>query len=274
MQKEEEKWTEKQEYLWDSAGIEFKNDYLRAALGIPHIFAEYIDTAEKRHLSKIFRELNLKLSNKKLLDIGCGSGRWSFWFAEKYNLNVTGTDISQKQIEIAEERKNKLKHSNIEFMVSSLEDYEATDKYELISSMGALCYIYDLKKAAKRIKDVSKNNTILIIRDRIAKKEEVISNNTIFRLSKTYIDTFESLGFKLIYNDLARPPCFPLFFSMFLPKKIRESKNVERIFYLGLKIQYLLDPFLIKFNNFWSKIYTDVPHGQFRFFIFKKGDLS
>ena len=62
-------------------------------------------------LLKIFR--NVK--NKKILDLGCGSGDFSQMLAEK-GANVVGVDISEKWIEICEERHASSK--NLKFLVA------------------------------------------------------------------------------------------------------------------------------------------------------------
>jgi len=55
------------------------------------------DKLEKRAIS---RYLGRDGHGKKLLEIGCGSGHWSSFFAER-GFSVTGIDISEAMLQIA-----------------------------------------------------------------------------------------------------------------------------------------------------------------------------
>lgn len=67
----------------------------------------YADEQEK----KLFLKLTEFKKGQTLLDVGCGTGHFSFWF---YNLGlkVTGIDLSLEMLKVA---KSKLKNKEIEF---------------------------------------------------------------------------------------------------------------------------------------------------------------
>ena len=78
---------------------------------------------------------NIKIFNgKSILDLGCGTGRFSRWFANM-GFNVTGIDFSGRCIEIAK----KLDLSNsINYIQDSIFDYSTDEKFDLIFTWGVL----------------------------------------------------------------------------------------------------------------------------------------
>ena len=59
-------------------------------------------------------------NNSSLLDAGCGTGRFSFQMADKCS-NVTGVDLSIKNISVAENKLHEIKSANISFVHAGLE---------------------------------------------------------------------------------------------------------------------------------------------------------
>lgn len=53
--------------------------------------------------------------NARILDVGCGSGRYSLAIADKCK-NVTGIDLSPKMLEIAEKLKENMNKTNVHFI--------------------------------------------------------------------------------------------------------------------------------------------------------------
>lgn len=58
------------------------------------------DHFEKKAISKF---LPRNIQSMKLLEIGCGTGHWSQFFSE-YGFEVTGVDVSERMIEIAQSK--------------------------------------------------------------------------------------------------------------------------------------------------------------------------
>lgn len=55
------------------------------------------DKVEKQTLDRLLPEAG---KGSKLLDIGCGTGHWSAYFARK-GFDVTGVDISERMVQVA-----------------------------------------------------------------------------------------------------------------------------------------------------------------------------
>ena len=96
------------------------------------------------------RTIHLKLfgdlKGKKLLDLGCGGGQTSVFFAKK-GATVTGIDFSQKQIDFAKElaEEEKLKISFLQGKIENLSVFKGCT-YDLINSSHAIHYVRNLQE--------------------------------------------------------------------------------------------------------------------------------
>ncbi|MFA5748008.1 MAG: class I SAM-dependent methyltransferase [Candidatus Absconditabacterales bacterium] len=77
-------------------------------------------------IKQMFEMLPSNLSEKHVIDIGCGEGRWSRLMAEKGAI-VTGIDSSQKMIEIAKQRSQEF-NKKIELLNLNINDLINVDK--------------------------------------------------------------------------------------------------------------------------------------------------
>ena len=80
--------------------------------------------------NEILKELNWK--SKKILDVGCGTGYFSYKAAKK-GADVLGIDFSTEAIEIAQ---TKYQHSHLEYQQMDVKKIK--DKYDVIVSIGTL----------------------------------------------------------------------------------------------------------------------------------------
>jgi len=90
---------------WDekarNAGLDFE-----AAVCFDDVAAnKIIDRIQKRFIRMAFRQISqrMDLAGKKILDYGCGTGRWVEFF-RSYGMEYTGVDLSTEMIRIAKER--------------------------------------------------------------------------------------------------------------------------------------------------------------------------
>ena len=90
-------------------------------------------------MARIFFQQYLPNNNPKLLDIGCGEGRDSVFFAQN-GCQVTGFDASEvgvkKSIALAKEL-----NLQIHFFQADINQYRLDTEFEVIFSSGALHYI-------------------------------------------------------------------------------------------------------------------------------------
>ncbi len=107
------------------------------------------------------KELNISFSDKKLLDLGCGTGRHTVKFAKAGAL-VTGIDVS---IGMINEAKKKDSSEKIEFITHDLSTKipKSDNKYDIVISSLVLEHIKDLEFFFSEIKRVSKSDSYIFI---------------------------------------------------------------------------------------------------------------
>jgi SAM-dependent methyltransferase len=105
----EENGLQRQARYWNEYWDKIAGDVLNAGLGGAPEYWNYEDNLQKRALIQALKALNVDLQGKSILDVGCGNGRLSFWFAE-HGAYVCGIDISPQAISkaITIRRKNNL----------------------------------------------------------------------------------------------------------------------------------------------------------------------
>ena len=114
-----------------------------------------------------------KKYDKKMIDIGCGNGRDSFFFS-KYNLKVLGIDISKKAIEA----NSKFSNNALQFLQFDIEKNTTSKKFDFIYSRFFLhaISINAEDKLIKFIKKIKKKSTLLFLefrndKDKILEKK-------------------------------------------------------------------------------------------------------
>ena len=90
-------------------------------------------------IARILFQRHLPEEGQKLLDVGCGEGRDSIFFARNGYL-VTGFDSSAEGVKKSLARADELRLS-IEFFQADINEYRLQDFYDVVFSSGALHYI-------------------------------------------------------------------------------------------------------------------------------------
>lgn len=94
----------------------------------------YADNQEK----KLFLKLTEFKKGQTLLDIGCGTGHFSFWFYT-LGLKVTGIDLSLEMLKLA---KSKLKNKEIQFFKGSASHIPfSDDSFDLVVLITTLEFV-------------------------------------------------------------------------------------------------------------------------------------
>ena len=123
----------------------------------------YIDTKLKARgihdlIAHVFKE-NLKKA--KVLDIGCGYGRFSF-IASALADKVVGVDMTESAISVANHIKSSFDIDNVDFVCSSIEEYEPQDKFDFILLSGTLEHIHEASPILEKINGFLANNGLFI----------------------------------------------------------------------------------------------------------------
>jgi len=109
---------------------------------------------------RIFKEHNL---GKRVLDVGCGTGRFSKIFWEK-GFSVVGIDVSEEMIKIA---KAKSHDPGVRFEVADMRTFKSDELFDAaVLGDGAIMHLLareDTLKALKNIKDNLKEGGIFVL---------------------------------------------------------------------------------------------------------------
>ncbi len=116
----------------------------------PHYHAKY-GNAIMFYEKSMHLKLMGNVKEKKLLDLGCGSGETSVFFAKEGAI-VTGVDISDEQIKMAKELANKEK-VKVLFIRGKMENLSLikNNNYDIINSSHAIHYVEKLQPFFKEI---------------------------------------------------------------------------------------------------------------------------
>ena len=103
--------------------------------------------------------------NKTILDIGCGSGRFSLPLAGK-GAKVTGIDYSSQMIELANEYLIKYETNtntklNVEFICCDfMEDFNSNELFDITLALGVFDYIKNPMPLLEKMKNLTKEKII------------------------------------------------------------------------------------------------------------------
>ncbi|MEN4007510.1 MAG: class I SAM-dependent methyltransferase [Methanobacteriaceae archaeon] len=133
------------EDYWDRRATQFGGK----SKGYPAICSYGMPDFYNNHINRLQQHLlleNLKVrSGMKVLDAGCGVGRWTVAMALK-GAQVTAADISQEMIALARERTRYWGvEDRVEFLHSPLNLLRLSDDYDLVVVVTVLQHIPDLE---------------------------------------------------------------------------------------------------------------------------------
>lgn len=120
----------------------------------------YIDCLEKLFIDRMHLAVTempyTQINNKKILEIGCGTGGHSLFFASK-GANVYSTDLTPERVDSSSQLINYLDTFKAEFKVCDAENlpYE-NNSFDIVYSNGVIHHTYDIKKAINEIHRVLK----------------------------------------------------------------------------------------------------------------------
>ena len=100
-------------------------------------------------------------ANKDVLDLGCGYGRFSF-IIDKFCNSVTGIDRNKKSISVAKDLKKYFDNCNVNFINTSIENFNTKIKFDFILLSGTLEHIVDTNSLAKKVSELLKKGGVFV----------------------------------------------------------------------------------------------------------------
>ena len=255
---------EKSRSFWEKHSAQYQTAFEK----IPEL-ARYLERSETRH---VFRAIETR-PEMAVLDLGCGTGRWAFEFATRCQ-RVVAVDFAAGMIERARAEAARRGLQNIEFHVAGVEDFRTDERFDIIIVSGVLVYFPDaaLPEILANIRQHLKPGGKVISRETVAihQRQELDSEyhekiqdaySAIYRLPAEYERLFRDAGLHLLYAEDFTPTNFPMIlYRRLVPPKWRQNRLLRGLLNLGLQVQYVADPFLLRhktlyrpiMNRFWK----------------------
>lgn len=141
---------------------------------------------------RVFKELILTVPSssrglKSALDVGCGAARWSRRLTRQ-GYRVTGIDLQRDLI-----KQNRRRFPNIEFVSTSLQDFECSHSFDLVTSVTVLQHMpyEEQERCVRRLGDlVRAGGAVLMIENCRDEAPHVWS-----RRPRGWMELFETYGF-------------------------------------------------------------------------------
>lgn len=118
----------------------------------------------------------------QVLDVGCGTGRWSYYIADKVNF-VECIDPSKAVGAAARLLKNK---TNIRISQASVDNIPFADNtFDFVFSLGVLHHVPDTKEAVKKCVEKVKHNGYILLYLYYSLENRGVAFRTLFHLSNS-----------------------------------------------------------------------------------------
>jgi len=246
---------------------------LNAYLGISGHFGGLKSTQKLIEFTKI-------ANNKRVLDVGCGTGNTSFYISKNFNCNIISFDISKIGIEKA--CKKNMESKNINFFVADFQKIPIKDEcFDAVIVENVLTLCENKKKALVELARITKPGGFIGLNEIFwAKKPESIKydkktgeikeETKIYKTKIFVFPTFDELMDLLKKSKFKnvkyyKPPKLSFFEKIFFSfKKVKNIKIFFKMMYLSALNKELKERFLIskKHQNSIKKG-TDVGFGLF-----------
>lgn len=109
----------------------------------PRFFNLFFDRIQKRIIKKYLKKEKIVLDGVKMLDVGCGRGRWLQFF-KFYGVDIVGIDLSEEAV-------SKCGKKGLRAYTGSIADMDMFQKqeFDMVTSITVLLHLpYDIKKNA------------------------------------------------------------------------------------------------------------------------------
>jgi ubiquinone/menaquinone biosynthesis C-methylase UbiE len=177
--------------------------------------ADYAEKRAKDFVMNVVENIIRLERSAKVLDVGCGPGKWTEIFAKRGYV-VTAIDISSKMIEFAKMRLQKQKFENVNFHSMNVSKLNFPDNiYDMVNCVTVLQHVFDEEewnKAVHEMVRVTKPGGYILLFE--TAPHFTLKRNTSYlciRTMKNYVQEFKKAGANFVYwraVDLSFPITF------------------------------------------------------------------
>lgn len=170
---------------------------------------------------------DLKIIDKKILDVGCGLGGTAQYIKKNTNYEVYGIDIDESSLNHA--RKN---YANVKFFhcdAQNIKDDISKHKFDIIYMFNVFYAFEDQRKSLEELSKISKAGTILVIFDYTQSQRKDIQFNDLSgkKMNPVYLDDlmmwFKDTSWELLEIDDISDK-YKIWYADFL-RKFEEKRN-------------------------------------------------
>jgi len=194
---------------------------------------------ENIELKKMLQLVNI--SNKKILEIGCGIGRVTTQIA-KITKEVYAIDVDEEVLKVAKRKSLKLKLKNIKFDKVSADKIKYPDKFfDVVLCPWSIHHISKKDKTFRQIKRVLKRNGYLVIIEASSKNDYTELSNLIKTKEKRRIENRASFIFRLAkkHFQLIKKIHFVSYYLISSKKKTLDLLDVYKVPIERIDAKYL-----------------------------------
>ena len=168
--------------------------------------AVYRRNEEEAHFLRIFKPTH----QMRVLEVGSGGGRWSFFLADKVAF-VMGIDFSPAMVQLADTQRMAKGLENVSFANTDLLKFNDEQKYDLVYFSGVLQYMNDEEviESIKKARSMLTPEGIIISRDTVQQLDRVVLDGdypVIYRTAHEYAGLFQKNGLQMDYSQLSYQP--------------------------------------------------------------------
>lgn len=151
--------------FFNSYAVDFDNIYEGRQTLPEKITSRFFRKSIKKRFLKTIQECS-PVEGKTILDIGCGSGQYTTALARAGAKNVLGIDFSQKMIELAEERAERLNvQDRCEFVIEDFLNYEFSNSFDYSIATGFMEYVSEPIQTVSKIVKLTNHKAIFSFPD-------------------------------------------------------------------------------------------------------------
>lgn len=205
------------EYWKDRLGKNFS----LAGVGYQGLGIQYnrwLYKARLRNLRKALRECNIEIKDKRILEVGCGTGFYIDFWKRLNPSDIFGIDITQKSVD-----ELKLKYPEHGFKtadISSL-DFKLNETFNIVTCFDVLFHIVNeesFERAIHNIKKVCEKKGYLLIADNFVKDFQPGGYHQKSRTYERYLEVLKR-------NSIKPVALLPIFFLMNSPVDVSRINN-------------------------------------------------
>jgi len=159
---------------------------------------EVLNDMLERHVTRPVEEL-------RILDIGCGSGFYSGYWAERGVRDYVGVDISASTISHLFEQYPDFNFIHADIAEGEPEGLAGQRPFDLVTIFDVFYHIVDDERFASAVRHIgalTAGSGVVLIMDQLHSERYQISKHVVYRDRGEYVDSFDRSGLTLLDNEL------------------------------------------------------------------------